>query len=203
MQARSWVSLRLTTGATGATGATASLRLGKAERQARSLAPASLCGHRHPIHQQAASFPLVRFHGRRLSFRAPDFAFISLTCIRPYIAPSPSSPLRTLSARSSATPSRLNKSPPQHTPTPCPAYSRTSLSMTRRRSAARYAWKSSICRTRTSARVPAATRYVTSKTRQSRLESAWLTMHAPDMSVLLQQHQDDNERAVSRVSAPL
>jgi hypothetical protein len=71
-------------------------------------------------------------------------------------SPTPPAPKHDL-LRASAT-DTLENTP--HTP-PCPACSKTSSSMTRRRSAVRYVSRSLICRTETSDHVPAATKYAT------------------------------------------
>ena len=138
-------------------------------------------------------------------------AFVCVFCI-PHASPT----------RPSTTPLHLYRPPPPHAPpvatllpapqpstsatphTPCHACSTTSSSTTTRTSAARSASRSSTCPTETSARVPAAIKYAHVHARAVVKPPA--VAHAddlPDMSVLLQQHQDNHERTVSCLSPSL
>jgi hypothetical protein len=96
---------------------------------------------------------------------------------------------------------RLNNTLHNHT-RPCLDCSRTSSSTMTRRSAARSASKSSTSRTGISGPAHAATKYafVPKLGEASRVP---VLTHVPDMSVLLQQHQDDHERTVSRLPPTL
>lgn len=170
--------------------------------QAQSLAVAAPVSNAlaHPPANSSASLFLTR----------P--AFVCVLCIcrthptnthpRPHLRPS----LGTLPRWPPLCPQRI----PAHrrseslTHPPCRASSMTSSSTTTRTSAARSASRSSTCPTGTSGHVPAATKYALAlaHARVQRLRTA-RTDAPPDMPVLLQQHQDNDERAVPGLSPSL
>ena len=176
--------------------------------QAQSLAVAApvsnALAHPHPPANSSASLFLTR----------PAFVCVlCICCTHPtntHPRPRPRPSLGTLPRWPPLCPQRIpaQRRPESLTHPPCRASSMTSSSTTTRTSAARSASRSSTCPTGTSGHVPAATKYA--------LALALALAHAPvqrprtartdappDMPVLLQQHQDNDERAVPGLSPAL
>jgi hypothetical protein len=150
------------------------------------------------IHPRAASFPL-RFHGRRLSFTCTCFILIALARIRPPRSPSPT---RKPPSRSSAT----HHARTTHHHTTTRHVTHTTRPVRRRRGRGLLP---AMCRgvrpvgqELSSMSLRLSGMPLKFSVKPSRIDIA-NGVACLDMSVLLQQHQDDHERPMSRVSTAL
>jgi hypothetical protein len=181
-------------------------------RQVRSFPPSGMQDY---VSSLAQKWILVTVPSRRCSLFPHHHQCIPFLCANPRpgvclcfdsflaISPLTQSPQpRPFSTSTSYTRATATLGQRTITLQPCPDYSKISSSTMTRKSAARYASRSSTYQIAISGRALVATKYAACLKLDEAIAMCILTC-VSDMSVLFQQHQDDYERSVPCLSAAL